>query len=83
MAALIHGDVFVKEWVEAEVGVGRKEGVQHGVNLWRTKGTSKDHTGKKHVPEGINIYPLLCSGEGAFMVCQLSHSVTFGTKVNA
>lgn len=58
LAALIHGDVLVEERVEAEVGVGREEGVQHGVNLWRTKENerAKDHTSKRRDPESINIY---------------------------
>lgn len=31
----VHGDVFAHVGVEAEISVGREEGVKHGVNLWR------------------------------------------------
>lgn len=34
-AALVQRDVFAHVGVEAEVGVGRQEGVQHRVHLWR------------------------------------------------
>lgn len=32
---IVHGDVFAQVRVEAEISVGREEGVEHGVNLWR------------------------------------------------
>lgn len=35
MAVLVHGDVLAHVGVEAEVSVSGKEGVEHGVNLWR------------------------------------------------
>lgn len=35
LPALVHGDVLAHVRVEAEIRVGREEGVQHGVNLWR------------------------------------------------
>lgn len=34
LPVLIHGDIFAHVGVEAEIGVGREEGVKHGVNLW-------------------------------------------------
>lgn len=37
LPTLVHGDVFAHVGVEAVVGVGREEGVEHGVNLWREK----------------------------------------------
>lgn len=35
LAVLVYGDVFAHVGVEAEISVGREEGVKHGVNLWR------------------------------------------------
>lgn len=35
MPVLIHGNIFAHVGVEAEISVGREEGVKHGVNLWR------------------------------------------------
>lgn len=37
LPTLVHGDVFAHVGVEAVVGVGWEEGVQHGVNLWGRK----------------------------------------------
>lgn len=34
LPVLVHGDVFAHVGVEAEISVGREEGVEHGVNLW-------------------------------------------------
>lgn len=38
LPTLVHGHVFAHVGVEAVVGVGREEGVQHGVNLWGVGG---------------------------------------------
>lgn len=35
LPVLVHGDVFAHVGIEAEVGVGREEGVEHGMDLWR------------------------------------------------
>ena len=40
--ALVQRDVFAHEGIEAEVGVGRQQGVQHGVDLWW--GNTNTHT---------------------------------------
>lgn len=37
LPTLVHGDFFAHVRVEAVVGVGREEGVQHCVNLWGRK----------------------------------------------
>lgn len=35
LPVLVHGDVFAHVGIEAEVSVGREEGVKHGMNLWK------------------------------------------------
>lgn len=51
LPVLIHGDVFAHVGVEAEIGVGREEGVEHGVNLWRGRGevTVRPHKHKHDI----------------------------------
>lgn len=61
LPVLVHGDVFAHVGIEAEISVGREEGVKHGVNLWWWERKKHDilHTGqaKNHKnPNSTSVY---------------------------